>query len=87
MNSYLPKVDPSIGGSLEHEIKDKDDIQYIKMQMKRINAQNPVIAKFILEFSKLTKDRKGAAFCAILIYRMLESQAEADKMLEDFNLQ
>lgn len=85
MNLFLPVVKPEIGGSLQREIVDKCDVEYVKKQLKRLDIDNPTIAKFIRDFSKTTKDRVGVAFCSLLVYRMLESQAEANRMNEEFH--
>lgn len=80
--NHLPVVKPEIGGSLQREISHRNDIEYVKEQLLKLDEQNPTISRFIKRFSKTTKDRLGAAFCGIVIYRMLESQAEANWMSE-----
>ena len=86
-NLFLPVVKPEIGGSLEREIFDKFDVDYVKDQLKRLDEENPAVARWIRKFSKTTEDRLGAAFCALITYRLLESQAEANRMNQEFNLQ
>lgn len=86
MDFFLPVVKPEIGGSIERELVNKRDIEYIKKHLKRLDIENPTIAKFIKDFSKSTKDRVGTAFCSLLVYRMLESQAEANKMSEEYEI-
>jgi hypothetical protein len=86
-NVYLPVVKPEIGCSLEREMMDvlqeSDDINFVKDKLRRLDILNPTIARFIREFSKTTKDKIGAAYCGIIVYRLLESQAEANKMQQD----
>jgi len=77
----LPVVKPEIGGSLERELVDKFDSEYIKNQLKRLDIENPTISRFIRNFSKTTNDKIGSAFCGLIVYRMLESQNEANSML------
>lgn len=79
----LPKVNPSIGGSLEHELSKQNDKAYIKQQLSLIEKENPVISFWIENFSKKTRDRKGAVFCGIMVFKMLRIQAECDKMKEE----
>lgn len=83
MKLFFPVVKPEISGPLEHEMEKQTDIQYVKEQLKRLDIENPIIAKFIREFSKTTKDRLGVIFGSLLVYRMLESQAEANQMFQE----
>lgn len=80
MNTFLPVVKQEIGGSLERELINKDDLKYIKAQLKRLDVENPTIAYFIRNFAKTTKDKIGVAYCGLIVYRLLESQAEANRM-------
>jgi hypothetical protein len=36
-----------------------------------------------MKFSSKTGDSLGTAFCGVMVYRMLESQSEANSMLDD----
>lgn len=80
MNIFLPVVNPAISGPLERELADKCDVPYLKQQLARLDEENPIVAKFIRDFSKKTKDKLAVMFCGVIIYKMLESQAEADQM-------
>lgn len=79
-NIFLPVVKPEISGSLEHEIANKHDEEYLEEQLSKMDEQNPMISEWIRQFSETTDDAMGAAFCALIVYRMLESQAEANQM-------
>jgi len=81
--TFLPVVKPEIGGSLEREMFDRFDGEYVKEQLKRLDIENPTIARFIRLFAKTTEDRVGAAFCGLIVYRMLESQSEANQMSQE----
>jgi hypothetical protein len=82
--SFLPVVRPEIGGSLERDLLDKFDETYVIDHLDRLDTENPTISRFIRKFSKSTGDDIGAMFCGIIVYRMLESQAEANRMNEEF---
>lgn len=86
MSKYLPVVQSGIPASIEREIFDKFDEPYIKEQLKILGDENPVIAQWLKSFSKTTKDRTGAIFSGLIVYKLLESQAEADRMEEEINL-
>lgn len=84
MKFILPVVKPDIGGSLQREMTEKaNDAKYIRDTLERLDIENPTIGYFIRNFAKTTKDKKGAAYCGLIVYRLLESQAEANKMLQD----
>lgn len=83
-DTFLPVVKPEIGGSLERELFDKFDVEYVKAQLLKLETDNPTVARFIRKFSKTTNDRTGAALCGVVVYRMLESQAEANRMNAEF---
>lgn len=81
MEKYLPVVKREIAGSLSANLQNQKDVRYLKQQIKEIEEVNPVVADWIRKFSKTTKDRKGSAFAAVILYKMLYSQCEADIML------
>jgi len=85
-DTFLPVVQTGIGGSLEHEIG-SDEVAYIKSQLARLDEENPSIAYFIRTLCKRIKKgsaRRNVAMSGIVVYRMLESQAEANRMEQDF---
>lgn len=75
----LPRVKEEIGYSIAESIGD-DDAEFIMTEIKKIEMENPVIADFIGRWSQDPK----TVFCGILVYKLLRSQAEADKMNEEF---
>jgi hypothetical protein len=86
MKDLLPVVNPAIGSALEHELLNKIDSKYIKDQLSLIKDENPVISFWIENFSKKTRDRKGAIFCGLMVFRLLRTQAECDRMKEEIKL-
>lgn len=87
MDNILPLVKPEIGASIEHELlQNKKDSVYIKEELQKIQKENPVISFWIETFSNTTKDKKGAIFCGIMVFKMLRIQAECDRMKSEINL-
>lgn len=87
MNNLLPVVKPEIGACIEHELlNNKKDSIYIKEQLEKIKIENPVISFWIETFSKKTKDKKGAIFCGLMVFKMLRIQAECDKMKSEIKI-
>lgn len=82
MEDLLPLVHPDICFSLQKEVQNVPDIEFIKKSLKAIKKTNPVVAMWIKQFSKESNDRTMTALCAIVVYRMLESQQQADLLSE-----
>lgn len=83
---YLPLVVADIGCPIAHALRGQDDEEYIQNELDKINKENPVIVEFLRQFAETTDDEVGSQFAGILIYKMLRSQAEADKMKQDIDL-
>lgn len=86
MKSLLPVVKEEIGYSVAHSIGARYDKEIIKTELAKIRKENPEIVNFIKQWCKLSKCQIHSAFCGILVYQLLRSQAEVDKMNEDLNL-
>lgn len=83
---FLPIVKPEISASLEREVWRHEDDFYIFSQLLRLDEENPIVGQWIRRFMKTTDDPIGSAMCAIITYRMLESQSEANMMNLEYNL-
>lgn len=86
MSKYLPLVNSGTPASVERQIFDKFDEPYMKEQLRLLDDENPVIAQWLRSYSKTTKDRLGAMYCGLVVYKLLESQAEADWMENEISL-
>lgn len=86
MKPLLPTVSSEIGFSLAKSVGEQCDDAFVKRELKIIKKENPTVAEFIQKWSSLGKNKTHSAFCGILVYKFLRSQAEADRMKEDFNL-
>lgn len=85
--SHLPVVNPQVGYSLQYELDGVgDDEGYLDEQLERLDSDNPTIAVWIRHYSARTEDPTGSAYCALLVYKMLESQVEANRMMEEMPL-
>lgn len=85
--SLLPIVGNETMYNVEHRLSNKTDNEFYRQEIKQIRKENPLIAKFINLWASDENTPKKArgyiAFCGILVYRMLASQAEADKLEEE----
>lgn len=76
----LPVVKNEICGSLEREVCNIDEDEYIDEKLAKLEIDNPTIAAWIRRYTEATDDPTSVAMCAIITYRLLESQAESNKM-------
>lgn len=86
MKPLLPTVSSDVGFSLAQSVGEQCDEAFVKKELRKIKRENPTVAEFIQKWSSLGKNKLHSAFCGILVYKFLRSQAEADRMNEDFNL-
>ena len=86
MDNLLPRVNGEIGKAIVRDIIDKFDKQLIEQELKRMDKTNPAVAGFIKHFAKTTDDPVAVSYCGVLVYRLLENQAEADRMKEEIKL-
>ena len=54
--------------------------------IKRLQDVNPCIANFVSGLALGTKNPFETAYAGFLVYRLLESQAQADKLKGEFKL-
>lgn len=84
---YLPRVKSAIGSSLQQELIGKDDIKYLKSEFKKLESENPVIFEFINGFiNKFPQRSMEVAYCGLIVYKLLRSQAESDWLEKEINL-
>mgnify|MGYP001568273000 CR=1 FL=1 len=57
--------------------------QYVEGIVARMSRTNPLILEFIGNFAKDTGDPKAAIYAGVTVYRMLESQQEADDLASE----
>lgn len=86
MKPLLPIVDSEVGFSLAKHVGEKGDADFIKTELQKMDKENPTVANFIRKWSLLGGCQTHTKFCGILVYKLLRSQAEANRMEEDLNL-
>ena len=85
MDRLLPLVSAEVGFSIDHSMSE-DTSTAIKGGLKSLSEENPVIAEWITRWAKMSKDKCHVAICGLVVYQLLKSQAEADKMAEELKL-
>jgi hypothetical protein len=85
----LPRATKSIAEVFEHSLDDADD--YIMQTFERLKDDNPTVHGYLHALIKSREIEKhgpgairGVKAGGILVYSMLELQAEADKMAREF---
>ena len=84
--SYLPIVHPDVSFSVARGLRGRKDDEYLEEQLDILYETNPAISLFIRKQAEKTDDPNGAMFCGLMVYKLLESQAECDYMNEQFKL-
>ncbi|MBI1850814.1 MAG: hypothetical protein HYR85_10765 [Planctomycetes bacterium] len=84
--NQLPTVTKEIGYAVCAELEQEPGNQYIVKLLERLEKENPCIAEFISRLAMQHSDPVGVSTSALLVYRLLESQIEADRLKKEFDL-
>ncbi|MEZ6188353.1 MAG: hypothetical protein R3F62_25550 [Planctomycetota bacterium] len=76
--TLLPRVSKETGYAVCRELDRADNNDYIIDMLARLEGENPCVAEFVSRLAIQNEDPVGLATAALLVYRLLESQAEAD---------
>ena len=86
MKNLIPLVQAeTVYSFIESVNLDTTDDKFIKKELKKLVKKNPVIVDTIKFLSKNTNDVNGCMICALVVYKLLERQAEAEYMDEFFS--
>ena len=80
----LPRVSRETCLSVAHEIS--SDSLFLMNFYERLKKTNPQIVLLVAELMKITGDEKNILTATAAVYKMLESQAEADDLKKFFIL-
>lgn len=79
----LPKVTTETGYAVCRELERVDHNDYVIRLLERLEEENPCVAEFVSRLAIQHDDPAGISTAAILVYRLLESQAEADALARE----
>ena len=82
--SRLPIVTQDVGYSVKAELEQTPANEYVTKILERLEVENPCVAEFISHFSLQHEDSVAVSTSALLVYRLLESQMQADEMKDEF---
>ncbi len=83
----LPKVSEGVEEAIKAEYLQNQE-NYLSELIERIKKENPTIIKFIADcLSGIPEDnemaRKSVVYSGLFVYKLLESQAQANKLEEE----
>ena len=82
----LPIVTKETGFAVCRELEKVDDNAYIVAMLERLERENPCLSEFVSRLAIQHEDPVGVSTAALLVYRLLESQAEANELREQLEI-
>jgi hypothetical protein len=79
-------VTPAVAASVRAELLAAPGNEYAARILERLERDNPELASFVAIFAQTQQNPVGIATAAVLTYRLLESQLEADGMARTFGV-
>jgi len=78
--SVLPTVKPETCFSIETIFSRDEDETFVLRYLEEIKKTNPMVGLWIERFSNKSDDPLMTSACATVVYKMLESQLEAERL-------
>lgn len=85
MEPLLPVVNSEVGFSIAQYIGNREDREFLVTELERIFTENPTVAEFIVRWGNETGSME-ATYCGVIVYYLLRSQAESNRMDKELNL-
>ena len=82
----LPVVTKETGFAVCRELEREEDNDFIIQLLEKLEEENPCVAEFVSRLAIQHEDPVGISTAALLVYRLLESQVEADELKEQLQL-
>ena len=76
----LPRVTKETGFAVCRELEREDNNEYVIRMLERLDQENPCIAEFVSRLAIQHGDPVAISTAGILVYRLLQSQGEADAL-------
>ena len=81
----LPTVTKETGYAVCRELEREDNNDYVIRLLERVEEENPCVAEFVSRLAIQHDDPVAISTAAMLVYRLLESQAEADALRQQLD--
>lgn len=82
----IPVVNPEVAGPLHKELDKLGEKEFLKKELAELAVENPVLGFMVRKFAKASNDPKTTALCGLMVFKLLKSQAEANRMELEINL-
>jgi hypothetical protein len=79
----LPRVSPEVGQAIRAELEQTAGNEYVAKLLERLERENPCVAEFVSQMALQHEDPVTVSTAALLVYRLLESQSDADALKRD----
>lgn len=86
MARKLPRVTKETGYAVCRELEQEEDNNYVIKLLEKLEEDNPCVAEFVSRLAIQHEDPVGISTAALLVYRLLESQVEAEDLKEQLKL-
>lgn len=80
----LPKVSVATGNAVLGELRGDRGGEQVEKLVERLERSNPCIARFVHQLASKHPESAEVYAAALVVYRLLESQDEADRLKEEF---
>ncbi|MHC4663385.1 MAG: hypothetical protein ACYS8W_17130 [Planctomycetota bacterium] len=78
----MPLVSKDTTNSVIHELTNAGSSDYFANLLDRVRQENPQVAEFLAALALTHDDPLAVSAAGLLIYRLLESQYEANRLSE-----
>ena len=78
----LPVIHEDVAKPLQKELLETEANEYMIASLRELQKKNPLAANFISQFAMTTKEPVEVAYAALVLYKLLEGQAEANSLAE-----
>jgi len=87
VSPLLPVVTRETGNAVSRELEREEDNDYVVRMLERLERQNPCVAEFVSRLAVQHEDPVAISTAALLVYRLLESQAESNALRDQIRLE
>ena len=82
----IPVVTPGVAGPIQKELDKYGEKEFLKKELAELKVDNPVLGLLIRKFAKISADPRSTALCGLMVFKLLQNQAEANRMELEINL-
>jgi phosphohistidine phosphatase SixA len=82
----LPVVTKETGQAVCRELEREEDNDFVVRLLHKLEQENPCVAELVSRLAIQHEDPLAISTAALVVYRLLESQAEANALSEQMKL-